>query len=177
MPRIHIFWIILCLLRRHSRKVPSSRNATRPKLGTRYIILRQTWLAIIELPIAPQPDRHFQFQSPIRRRKKRPGNDLLEQTLSWLLQAPILASSLSTKTGNICRNLRHRSHGRTGERRLSVVYQRPGCRSIRSSPAAMITPVSACTLMGWSAMLLFEPPRSTLPPMPTRAAAMASTPT
>lgn len=59
MPGVHIFWIILGLLRRHSRGIRNSRNTARAELGPRYVILRQARLAIVKLSVASVTRRHF----------------------------------------------------------------------------------------------------------------------
>ena len=54
--------------------------------------------------------------------------------------------------------------------------QRPGRSSRLSRPAATLRPTWPCTLSGWSAIELLEPPTSALPPIPTPTEALPCAP-
>lgn len=54
--------------------------------------------------------------------------------------------------------------------------QRPGRSSRASRPAATLMPTWPCTLIGCSAIVLLEPPTSTLPPTPTPSVALPCAP-
>jgi hypothetical protein len=92
------------------------------KLGTRYGVVRQPWLAIIELPIASQPGRHFQFQSPTRTLEERS----VRETIFWSKRFFVAASGSHSSILFIGGNGQHSGKPQApfgpGERCLPVVF-------------------------------------------------------
>src|ERR1700676_1226920 len=78
-------------------------------------------------------------------------------------------NALQRKTG-LPRRFASRNDG------LKGLCSLPGGSSRLSSPAATLSPTWPCTLSGCSAIELFEPPTSTLPPTPTPTDALPCAP-
>jgi hypothetical protein len=188
MSGVEILRHVLFLLGCHSSGVRLTRDSPRAEQGPRYVILAQTGLSVVELSVTwfqiwppsvgllrstlpagrtrrsgrrilklLQLSLFFAVPSPVPRTIARP-KDRDESTMGDIATA---RRCLSPDCPAGCRHLLNTAgRSSTSGPRIRETDYLPGCSSKRSSPAATMTPVSACTLMGCSAMLLFEPPSS-----------------
>lgn len=58
MSRIHVVWIIFRLLRRHTRGIRRSGDTSRAQLRPLNIVLAQSRLSVVELPVSAMTLRH-----------------------------------------------------------------------------------------------------------------------
>src|ERR1700732_1339095 len=126
----------------------------------------------------PMLPLHRGFGKP---EKRRCGALLRRRSTAVIASDSEAIQPHTEETGLLRRGACHRGRVRATRWLLAMtteqdVHYRPGRSSRLSSPAATLRPTWPCTLSGCSAIELFEPPTSALPPAPTPTAALPSAP-